>query len=921
MMSASPIVLLRIRPAMPDPEDRIAARGPLMMESVLATLHALKGADAVVGLEFGFSEGKVTLYARGPARAAPLLESQLYAQYPDAEIDVVDGDPFAVRAGEIVLSSELVLSDPEVFPIKRHPQFVDIASRQFVDTIAAVTSALARYGVPGMRGHVQIVLQPIGGRFRRRALKFLPLLGGGLSKHFPWYAKLFTHTHLVRGWRRAALLPIDILLGGFRAWFVRVPTHVSLLSGEEREDEEQGSVEGKVTARTHEREDKVAAAVDKINRLLFLSNVRVSVIAPAAARAAAEAKVQEISSSFHQFSLPQCNGFRALAPRDLPQIPSGFTRPGFLLSAEEIATLWHVPNVLVKTPNLDWVVSRKLEPPVNLPVVPSTPLRQVQGNTEQVPAPEDLTTLGEAVFHGTRQCFGIRPDDRRRHIYIIGKTGMGKSTLLENMVASDVLRDSGIGVIDPHGDLIEAILRIIPKHRQNEVVLFDPSDRDHPISFNILECPNAWERPVVTSGLMSVFTKLWPDAFSGRMEHILRNTLLALLENEGTTMLGILRMFGDDAYRSKIVSHVSDPVVRSFWETEYAGWSDKYRTEAVAAIQNKIGQLVATPLIRNIVGQVHSTLDIRHAMDSGKIVLVNLSKGKLGEDTSAFLGSMLVTKFQIDAMSRADIPEAERKDFYLYVDEFQNFATPSFASILSEARKYRLCLTMANQYVAQLLFGERGNTQLKDAVFGNVGTLISFQVGSEDAEELSMQFEEMATPNDILSLPKYHAYVRLMIDGVPSKPFSVSTLPPPPRQPDDRRVEAIRRLSRERYSEKREVIEEKIRRWAASASEARTQVKQAQKAQEKAEEERKKAKAKGMSLEEYRKWRDRELWTNTFNALRKRALLGEALTPEEQAQMKELEGKLKASGGVPPTSKTLLDAQRKGIEGKCGDKA
>lgn len=351
-------------------------------------------------------------------------------------------------------------------------------------------------------------------------------------------------------------------------------------------------------------------------------------------------------------------------------------------------------------------------------------------------------------------------------------------------------------------------------------------------------------------------------------------------------------------------------LVKAFWETEYAGWTDKYRTEAVAAIQNKVGQLLTTPLIRNIVGQVKSTLDIRHAMDSGKIVLVNLSKGKLGEDTSAFIGSMLVTKFQIDAMSRADMPEKDRRDFYLYVDEFQNFATKSFATILSEARKYRLALTMAHQYIGQLTIGQNDNS-LRDAVFGNVGSMVSFQVGSDDAEPLSLQFEEMVSQNDILSLPKYHAYVRLMIDGISSKPFSVSTLAPPKVEQNDKLVQTIRDLSRERYAQKRADVEEKIMRWAASAGEAKVASKVAEKAKEKEDEEMKKARAKKMTLEQYRAWRDREMWMNEYNALKKREMLGEALPENEKRVMNELVTKLEATGGVPEPSKSMLDAVEK----------
>lgn len=900
MTPNSDITLLRIRPSVPDPDEVSASRGPLMMETVLASLHSLHGREGLLGLEIGASEGKIGLFARARGEAASLVESQLYGQFPDAEIEHAPSDLFEPKEGETLFVADLTLTEPEVFPIKRYPQFSDLGSRQTIDTIAGVTSTLVRYPKPGMRGHIQVVLSPLHDhRYRRRALKFVPFLEKGISKHWPAYANLFASTHLARGWRKLALFPLDMLLGGFRVWFsgVKSKTSVSLLTGVVSESTDHQE-ELQASMRSHEREDSATAAADKVNRLLFTANVRIAVIAPSDAKVAAIAKLKEIAGSFRQFALPQCNAFAVAAMREEKTLPVGFSTTPYVLSAEEIATLWHIPNILVKTPNIDWVVAKKLEPPVNLPI---------PGITDP---PENLTILGESVFHGQRLPFGIKRDDRRRHIYVIGKTGMGKSTLLENMIRNDVDSGKGIGVIDPHGDLIEAILRFIPKHRSNDVVLFDPSDREFPISFNMLECPNPDQRSLICSGLMSVFTKLWPEAFSGRMEHILRNTLLALLENEGSSMLGILRMFGDDAFKDKIVSKITDPVVKSFWVTEYAGWSDKYRTEAVAAIQNKIGQLLTTPLIRNIVGQVKSTLDIRHAMDTGKIVLVNLSKGKLGEDTSAFIGSMLVTKFQIDAMSRADIPEAERKDFFLYVDEFQNFATKSFATILSEARKYRLALTMAHQYTGQLTIGQ-GDTSLRDAVFGNVGSMVSFQIGSDDAEDLSLQFEEMVSAKDILSLPKYHAYMRLMIDGVPSKPFSVGTLAPPKGEQDEGRVEILRDLSRERYAQKRADVEEKIARWAASVSEGRVSAKQSEKAKEKEEEEMKKARAKKMTLEQYRAWRDREMWMNSFNALRKKEFLGEALTEFEKAEMATLIPKLEATGGLPPPSKGMLDAKAK----------
>ncbi|TSC57787.1 MAG: hypothetical protein Greene041619_952 [Candidatus Peregrinibacteria bacterium Greene0416_19] len=907
MSPATEQVLVRIRPPLPDPDEVNAGRGPLMMESVLSALHSFRG-KGPLSLEIGYSGGKIALFARAARRAAPLVESQFYAQYPDCEIELDDPAIFTATPSEVVHSCDLVLNDPEVFPIKRHPQFIEMMSRQNIDPIAGITSAFVRYPAPGMRAHVQMILTPVHGpHYRRRVLKFLPLLTKGLPKHFPAYAKIFARVHLARGWKRLASLPFDGLMGGFRTWFIRAPqTRTSFLTGETTMVEEEDEA-SKVGMRSHDREDAVTAAVDKVNRLLFFANVRVSVIAPKGREAEAEAKVEEIVSSFRQFTLPHCNGFTASAISQFSQIPAGFRTDPYVLSVEEVATVWHLPNILVKTPNLDWVMSKKLEPPVDLPIVNDQKDRKDPKDPKDSKEQEDLTVLGEAIFRGERRKFGILPDDRRRHTYIIGKTGMGKSTLLENMIFADIHAGRGVAVVDPHGDLVENVLRFIPAERSNDVILFDPSDKDFPVSFNMLSIDSEDQRSLVVSGLMSVFKKLWPETFSGRMEYILRNTLLALTEAGGNSMLGIMRMFSDPLYRIKTLEHVQDHIVKSFWEDEFTSWSEKYQTEALAAIQNKIGQLLSTPLIRNIVGQVTSKLDIRHAMDTGKIILMNLSKGKLGEDNSAFLGSMFVTKFQLDAMSRADVPEADRRDFYLYVDEFQNFATESFATILSEARKYHLNLTIANQYIGQLLLGDN-STALKDAVFGNVGSIVCFQVGSDDAEPMSLQFEEMVLPKDILSLPKYHAYFRLMIKGIPSKPFSVQTLPPPDFRQDQGRLEKIKTLSRERYSEERKTVEGKIAKWVAAGRESHVSAKVMEKKKEKEEEEKKKAKAKGMTLEEYRKWRDRETALNDFNMLRKKKFKGEALTAEETTKMADLEKKLEASGGIPPPSKTMMEA-------------
>ncbi len=402
--------------------------------------------------------------------------------------------------------------------------------------------------------------------------------------------------------------------------------------------------------------------------------------------------------------------------------------------------------------------------------------------------------------------FGVKIDDRRRHLYVVGKTGMGKTTMLENMVLNDIYAGHGVGLVDPHGDFAEKIIDFIPANRINDVVYFNPCDINYPIGFNILETINPEYKHLVSSGLMGVFKKIWPDVWSARMEYILNNTILALLDFPDTTLLGINRLLADADYRDRVVGHLKDPVVKAFWDTEFAAYNDRYKQEAVAPIQNKIGQFLSASVIRNIVAQVKSRINIREIMDNKKIFIMNLSKGRIGEDNSRLLGGMLITKIQLSAMERVDIAEKDRKDFFLYVDEFQNFATESFANILSEARKYRLDLTMAHQYMEQL------DEKVLAAVLGNVGTLVTYRVGSTDAAILVKEFTPTFTEEDLVNLPKFNIYLRLMIDGVASKPFSAVTLPPLGSPTGS--AEKVVNVSRERYGTPREKIEEKIKRWS-----------------------------------------------------------------------------------------------------------
>jgi len=421
----------------------------------------------------------------------------------------------------------------------------------------------------------------------------------------------------------------------------------------------------------------------------------------------------------------------------------------------------------------------------------------------------DINFFAETTFRNQRKKFGIKPDDRRRHMYLIGKTGMGKTAAMQNMAIQDIKEGKGVGFVDPHGEAAEEILDFIPSGRVNDVIYFNPADVDFPISFNIMEKVNLEHRHLVASGLMGVFKKIWPDVWSARMEYILNNSILALLEYSDATLLGVNRMLADVDYRKKVVDRITDPVVKSFWVQEFARYNQRYEQEATAAIQNKVGQFISNPLIRNIIGQVKSSLDMRKVMDEKKILILNLSKGKIGEDNSRLLGALLITKLQLAAMSRVDIPEEKRQDFYLYVDEFQNFATESFTNILSEARKYRLDLILGHQYISQM------EETVRDAVFGNMGTIVSFRVGAEDAEFLEKEFAPEFNANDLVNLGKYNVYLKLMIDGITSSAFSAETLPPFPR-PEKSNKEKIIKVSRERYSVPREIIEGKIAKWTGT---------------------------------------------------------------------------------------------------------
>ncbi|MBL4694196.1 DUF87 domain-containing protein [Candidatus Gracilibacteria bacterium] len=776
--------------------------GPIVAEQIFATLHGIQHKFSFWQRLQGYSSDHVSFeiatvkrvmkfYVSFPEKLRNLVEGQIYAQYPDVEIEDVADYSFRPENVQNALGVELKFTDPDVFPIKRYPQFEDKLTRVAVDPLSGITSALVKFDDPEDQAWVQIVVTPLDDKWRIVFTKCVRILKKGVLGNVEKLKNAYASAFITRKvWPKVVFFPIYFVFW-IQGLLVTAGVKTDGMGGGGSHDEIDD-----VSSKAHDRESSIDAAMDKVVRLLFEANIRIVHIPKTADKEKSRVKLREIVGSFKQFNYPHLNGFAIKEFIEGQRVVSFYNRrtihEGMVLNNEELATIYHLPNISVQTPTIYWVRSKKLEPPADLP-----------DDTE-----DDMTVLGKTNYRGAQALFGIRPIDRRRHIYVIGKTGMGKSTVLENMLYSDIMAGKGVGVIDPHGDLADAVLSFVPQSRINDVVLIDPSDNEYAVAFNMLENVDPSLNSIVCSGLVGIFKKIYAESWGPRLEHILRNTILALLEYPGTTMLGITRILQDDAYRKMIVKKIEDPVVKAFWIEEFGKMQDKFRVEAISPILNKVGQFLSSHTIRNIVGQPKSSIDLRFCMDKGKIVIINLSKGKIGEDNSALLGAMFITKFQLDAMGRASIPQDQRKDFYLYVDEFQNFATDSFATILSEARKYRLNLTMANQYIAQM------PDEVRDAVFGNVGSILSFQVGFDDAEYISQQYGEEVLPSDLVSLSKYTAYMRLLVDGMPTKTFSLDSLPPQDVEDPIEKIKKITKVSRERYSTDVKIIKEKIKRWS-----------------------------------------------------------------------------------------------------------
>lgn len=547
-------------------------------------------------------------------------------------------------------------------------------------------------------------------------------------------------------------------------------------------------VKGDDDASIHKRRSKVAK--EKYDREPFDALIRCAYVTKN--HEIAKRKLGAVVNSFYQFNLTDIQELQAEKVTSsqlfLQQYRNrSMVRP-YKMGAKEIASLYHYPNP-DHTPHIVHVLAKKSEAPRDLP-------KKGDG---------DLSLFGVTNYHNNFIPFGVKRSDRRRHLYVVGKSGSGKSKFLELLIKEDFDSGQGVAVLDPHGDLVDNVMRYIPEHRINDVVVFDPSDTDFPIAFNPLENVGEAYKMQVTIGFIDIFKKLFGANWSDRLEHVLRYTTLALLDSPNTTVLSILKMLTDKNYRQKIISRIQDSVVKNFWVSEFAAWSEKFDAEAITPLLNKVGQLVSTNMIRNIVGQPENKFNIRHIMDNRKILLMKVSKGLLGEENSSLLGSMIITKMYQAAMQRAEMREEERNDFYFYIDEFQNFATDTFAEILSEARKYRLNLTIAHQYMGQLL------PVVQKTVFGNVGSIVSFRVGADDAGILANEYEPIFKERDIINLGVREFYTKMSVNGEIREAFSGKTLEVPRIENDY--TNQIIQHSRENYCTPKVEVEKLLMKW------------------------------------------------------------------------------------------------------------
>ena len=739
----------------------------LAAEQLFASLHGILrdanelrnsgGVQEHLSFEIASSGNQIRFFVWVPKVLQSFVEGQIYSQYPSVQIYRMKED-YVDRRDKYPVSycAEVSLTENEALPIKTFESFE-------VDPLAGITGTLAKLNPNGGEElWIQILTRPVPDSWHQKTDSWIKAVKAGKS---------FDFFHIDWSWFAQVIAAL---------W--RPP---------------EGGSEQPVKVELSERDKtRVAKAEEKATKLGYEVKIRLAYVGQDEINA--KLNMQALVGTFKQFNSTNLNGFKMLGGTfDKSALDAykerQFTDSGFILNISELASVYHLPHTNVETPNIVWASSKTAEPPAKLPML-----------TGDQAHDENVSAFGLTDFRGIKHQFGMYRRDRSRHVYIIGQTGSGKSGLLTLFALSDIYHNQGYCIIDPHGDLAMDNLKFIPESRVNDVVYFNPADTQYPMAFNPLEVYDPARKPNISSEVIGVLKRMFGESWGPRLEHILRYTLLALLDRPNTTMLDISRMLTDKDFRKETLEYCKDVTVLQFWKQEFGSWGDKQVTESVAPILNKVGAFTANPIIRNIIGQPKSSFDIRKIMDEGKILVVNLSKGLIGEDNAAILGSFLVTKVQLAAMSRSDIPNVEdRRPFYLYVDEFQNFATDSFSVILSEARKYGLNLTVANQYTSQM------TESVRDAVFGNVGTTVSFRVSADDAPILSKQFEPVFEAQDLLNLNNRHFVISMIINGEKTPAFSATTLsiPKPPNDITPRIV----RNSRLVYARSREEVESEIR--------------------------------------------------------------------------------------------------------------
>ena len=744
-------------------------RTPLAAEQMFASIHGILG-DAVKSFDLisfeisSTGDDGIKFYVVIPQHLAKFVEGQIYAQYPNADIRYV-ADYCEKKNPDMklfVTTGEVELEKDFIFPIKTFRNFE-------VDPLAAITGAISDLKL-GQSAWIQIIVRPVSNYWQSSSKRYITAIRDGKNP----YGESF--------WDKLSSL------------FAGVGKSLSNMGGESEPQRKE------VVKLEPGQEEELTEIENKMLKLGFEFGIRV--VTKASTQIESEQILRDIVASFKQFTTAHLNTFVHSVPvKDGNSIYSDYVKRYLpsdivdILNIEELASLYHMPNISVETPNIAWSRSKKLEPPMNLPK-----------STD-----DGVTAFAQTDYRGSRVEFGIKREDRRKHFYILGKTGVGKSTVFKNMFISDILRGEGACIVDPHGELVEELLDHIPPERVDDVIYFNPTDTSYPIGFNLLELKDKSQRDLIADGVVEVFKKQFGDSWGPRLQYILTNTVATALEAQGTTLLSVPRLLMDRNYRKFILKHVEDPILVKFWEEEFAQMSQnqKLLSEAVSPIQNKVGRFISSAVTRNIIGQVKSTIDLREIMDNKKILLVNLAQGKLGEETASLLGGMIITRLQSTALERVDVSADQRNDFFLFVDEFQNFATDSFAKILSEARKFKLDLCMTNQYIDQLPL------TVRQAIFGNVGTLGSFVVSQSDAAILEKEFAPNISASDLVSLDAHSMYIKLCIDGMTSNTFSAVSLAPR-FEPFGLKDQVIA-SSREKYGIPKEVIEEKIIRWSNQA--------------------------------------------------------------------------------------------------------